>query len=76
MTNEHRYSLGQRVVLSPGFGYARKPGAIYQIVALLPQDRSHFQYKIRSNAEAFDRVAAENELTPQADQTPAGGEGR
>lgn len=68
MTKQHRYNVGQRVALSPGFGYARTAGAVYEITALLPQDRTHFQYRIRSSAEAFERVAAENELTPLPDR--------
>jgi hypothetical protein len=59
----HRFKLGQLVSLTQGFGYPRSPNAIYKVVALLPQDRTHFQYRIRSVGEAFDRVASENELT-------------
>jgi hypothetical protein len=69
MQTEHRYRLGQCVALSPGFGYARKAGAVYEIVALLPRDRNHYQYRIRSRAESFERVAAENELTFRPNET-------
>lgn len=75
MANGHRYKIGQHVGLSPGFGYARTAGAVYEIVALLPSDRSHFQYRIRSRAEAFERVAAENELTLRANDMFTHGEG-
>jgi hypothetical protein len=60
----HRYKIGEHVSLARGFGYARKPGAIYEVTALLPSDTAHFQYRIRAQSEAYDRVAAENELAP------------
>ena len=59
----HRYKVGEEVVLARGLGYARVRGAVYEVTQLLPADRAHFQYRIRSQAEAFTRVAAENELT-------------
>jgi hypothetical protein len=59
----HRYKIGQMVSLSLGFGYARGGLTVYRIVALLPQDRTHYHYRIRAESENFDRVAAENELT-------------
>lgn len=62
MSKQHRYGVGQLVALSPGFGYAGAPGAIYEIVALLPSGRTHFQYRIRSYTEKFERIASENEL--------------
>ncbi|MEX0644006.1 MAG: hypothetical protein WD076_01755 [Parvularculaceae bacterium] len=61
----HRFKIGQVVRLSPGFGYARNAQAAYKVVALLPSNGSHFQYRIRSMDENFDRVAAENELAPR-----------
>ena len=63
----HRFTVGQLVSLSPGFGYVRSKNAVYKVVALLPRDFAHFQYRIRSATEAFDRVAAENQLTPRRD---------
>jgi hypothetical protein len=60
----HRYRIGQQVLLARGFGYARRPGVVYEVTALLPSDQTHFQYRIRSKSEAYERVAAENELTP------------
>jgi hypothetical protein len=52
------------VSLVQGFGFAQAPGAVYEVVALLPSDTAHFQYRIRSATEAFARVAAENQLAP------------
>lgn len=61
----HRFKVGQTVTLSPGFGYVRDAGAPYKITALLPSNGAHYQYRIRNNDEQFERVAAENELTPR-----------
>lgn len=61
--SRHRFKIGQQVSLSQGFGYPRSSNGVYKVIALLPQDRTHFQYRIRSVGDAFDRVAAENELT-------------
>lgn len=61
----HRYRVGDLVGLAQGFGYAQRVGAVYEVVALLPSDRAHFQYRLRSATEAFERVAAENQLTPR-----------
>jgi hypothetical protein len=68
----HRYAIGRKVSLARGFGYMKSSPAGYEIVALLPPNRTHFQYRIRSAGEAFERVAAENELTPYAAPAPTG----
>jgi hypothetical protein len=62
----HQFKIGQSVTLSPGFGYVRDARAAYEIVALLPSNGAHFQYRIRCADENFERVAAENEMTPRA----------
>ncbi len=59
---KHRYRIGQSVTLSRGFGYARGAQA-YKIVALMPSNGAHYQYRISNSEERFERVAAENELT-------------
>lgn len=59
----HKFRLGQMVKLTPGFGYSRDGGAAYKVVALLPSNGAHYQYRISSSEERFERVAAENELT-------------
>jgi hypothetical protein len=60
----HRFKIGEEVALARGFGYVGA-GAHYEVTALLPAARTHFQYRIRSKAEAFSRVASENELRPR-----------
>ena len=60
--SEHRFKIGQVVSLNSGFGYTRTSQAEFEIVALLPSNGAHFQYRIRNSGEQFERVAAENEL--------------
>ncbi len=64
----HRYGIGETVTLSAGFGYAREAETVYSIVALLPSNGAQLQYRIRSEMEKFERVAAENELSPPREQ--------
>lgn len=59
----HRFRVGQTVKIVEGFGYARSPNMMFTIVALLPSNGAHYQYKIRNSGEVFDRTAQENELT-------------
>lgn len=58
----HKFRIGQTVSLAAGFGYSRGAEAVFKIVALLPSNGAHFQYRIRNTGELFERVAAENEL--------------
>lgn len=60
--DSHRFPVGAKVSLIPLRGLARNEGAIYSVVMQLPSNGAHFQYRIRSSAELFERVAAENEL--------------
>lgn len=59
---EHRFRVGANVSLQPLRGLARNEVATYTVVAQLPSNGAHFQYRIRNSQEAFERVAAENEL--------------
>ena len=60
--DEHRFRIGANVALQPLRGLARNELATYTVVAQLPSNGSHFQYRIRNSQEAFERVGAENEL--------------
>lgn len=61
-TGEHRFRIGQTVKIVEGFGYMRGPNTNFKIIALLPSNGAHFQYKIRHAGESFDRTIRENEL--------------
>lgn len=58
----HRFRVGQSVSLAAGFGYSRNANAVFKVVALLPSNGKHYQYRIHNSDEQFERVAAENEL--------------
>ncbi len=64
MINEdaHKYSIGQIVSLTRGFGYSQDITASFEIIGQLPTNGAHFQYRIRNGDEKFERIAAENEL--------------
>lgn len=58
----HKFTIGQTVSYTPGmFGRSNGSGT-YRIVRLLPYDGSEFQYRIKSIAEAYERVARESQL--------------
>ena len=58
----HRYQVGETVYYtSPTFGRAAATGS-YTVVKLLPSEGDDYQYRIKSNGEAFERVAKESQL--------------
>ena len=50
------------MALAPIRGVQRNETAIYKVIAHLPSNGAHLQYRIRNNGEAFERVVSENEL--------------
>ena len=59
---EHKFHIGQTVYFtSRPLGHMASNGT-YQIVRLLPSDGDDYQYRIKSAAEAFERVAKESQL--------------
>jgi hypothetical protein len=59
---EHKFELGETVYFtSRPLGHMASNGT-YQIVRLLPSDGDDYQYRIKSAAEAFERVAKESQL--------------
>ena len=58
----HKYSIGQNVRYTAGpFSRAGSSGA-FTVVKLLPLEGDEHQYRIKSNGEAFERVAKESQL--------------
>jgi hypothetical protein len=58
----HKYQIGEMVYYtSPTFGRAAATGS-YTVVKLLPSEGDDYQYRIKSNGEAFERVAKESQL--------------
>jgi hypothetical protein len=59
----HRYRIGQSVYLAQRFS-ATSSRALFKIVRLMPiENDDRVRYRIKSQGEAFDRVADEGELT-------------
>jgi hypothetical protein len=59
----HKFKVGQLVDLaSPGPGVATS-GRQYEILRLLPANGGELQYRLKSRAEPFERVAMESELS-------------
>lgn len=58
----HKFQVGQTVYYNaPTFGRAPAPGN-FTVVKLLPSEGDEHQYRIKSNGEAFERVAKESQL--------------
>lgn len=62
----HLYTVGQRVrMLGGGNRWARVESAC-RIVVLLPHESGPPMYRVRSEAESYERVVAEIDLSPIA----------
>jgi len=62
--DSYKYQIGQTVSLTAGFRFSNTIPSSFEIVALMPTNGAHVQYRIRNSDEKFERVAAENELSP------------
>lgn len=60
---KHQFKLGQLVDYNPGKGSVPASARGYKIVQLLPGEGNGLQYRIKSETETFQRVAAERDLT-------------
>ena len=56
-----RFSAGQRVSVSRSGSFS-VPGGVYRIVNAMPAEAGPPQYRIRNEAENFDRVISESRL--------------
>jgi len=59
---EHKFQIGQTVYFTSRLLGHMSSNGTYQIVRLLPSDGDDYQYRIKSAAEAFERVAKESQL--------------
>jgi hypothetical protein len=62
----HRYKVGQMVDLIPSHLGVTASSRSYKIVRLLPREGGQHLYRIKTIAEAFERIAKESELVPSA----------
>lgn len=58
----HKFQVGQTVFFTSGPVSRPGAGGGYEVLRLLPSDGSDYQYRIKSPAEAFERVAKESQL--------------
>lgn len=58
----HKFKVGQSVRLSPG-AFNRGIAGVYKVIALLPEERGDFQYRIQSPGGSQQRVAWESQLS-------------
>jgi hypothetical protein len=58
----HKFNLGQTVHYMSSMIGRKSASGSYRIVRLLPPDGDDFQYRIKSVAEAYERVAKESQL--------------
>lgn len=60
----HLFEIGQLVFYTPDLVRPNASASgTYTIVGILPDDNTGHQYRIRSEAEGFDRIAKEHELS-------------
>lgn len=60
----HKFKTGQDVYFSAGKGSLLGVSSRYKIVRQLPVEGGEIRYRIKSQAESFERVAKESELRP------------
>jgi hypothetical protein len=58
----HKFIVGQNVYYTGGPVGRTAAGGSYRVVRLLPPDGGDYQYRIKSVAEAYERVAKESQL--------------
>ncbi len=79
----HQFSVGQIVRIKSRSGGFPKADAVFRITGTLPTQDNFPQYRVRSDGESHERVAAEDalelvgpETTGGADPAPAAWTGR
>ena len=70
----HLFAIGQIVRLKGGFGLQSQSADTYRITATLPPQGDSQQYRIRNDAEHYERVATQDSLEG-VHVSPAGSSG-
>jgi hypothetical protein len=61
---KHRFAAGQRVRLRPAHGALAAGSGSFKVIKALPIERAgEIRYRIKSEAETFERVADESTLS-------------
>jgi hypothetical protein len=68
----HRFKVGEMVDFVPSRTGVPASVRAYKILRLLPHERGEFLYRIKTIAEAYERIAKESELafSPPWDASP------
>lgn len=59
---KHKYEIGENVYFTASNVARPAASGVYEVIRLLPTDGDDCQYRIKSNSEAFERVAKESQL--------------
>ena len=59
----HRYHVGQRLRMQSGGRNWARPETICRVLALLPVEGGPLRYRVRSEAESYERIVDEIDLT-------------
>ncbi|QBR71025.1 hypothetical protein CU048_06730 [Beijerinckiaceae bacterium] len=68
---QHLYAIGQHVNFDGQIGSQMKPAGTFIVTKLLPPLGVEFQYRIKSEREAYERVAIEPQLRALKPKDPA-----
>ena len=61
---QHRYRVGERLRMTHGGNVMARLGSVCKVVSLMPYEgRGPLLYRVRSEAEAFERVVTEADLS-------------
>ena len=66
-TGESKFQVGQMVDFNPGRATIPASSRAYTIVRLMPLETGERQYRIKTIAEQFERIAKESELTTHSE---------
>lgn len=59
---EHKFSIGETVYFTSRLIGHMNANSSYEVVRLLPSDGADYQYRIKNQREAFERVVKESQL--------------
>jgi hypothetical protein len=65
-----KYGIGDVVVLQDGPMRRARTAGRFKILAVLPDSDGQVQYRVRSEAEGFDRRVGANEIDPELSARP------
>ena len=58
-----KFAVGQTVRFSPDRVQLRSARGQFEVLRLLPEDASVFQYRVKSQADGHERIVREDQLT-------------